>query len=144
VSGRLAAKAAQVIRTSRSFFAHCIFCDVERLRRISKLAESDPRPIDQDTFGALAKELGVDRASLLKARRKDCTLIPRLFWMQMVLNLGKYRKNGIFRMIRAITRSFTSRQVILGYKVFPNKFGKIGVLICWDQLVSRSRPESKP
>ena len=39
----------------------------------------------------------------------------------------------IYQMIQAFTRSFIFTPGDSGYKVFDTKYGKIGVLICWDQ-----------
>ncbi|PZV82147.1 N-carbamoylputrescine amidase [Algoriphagus aquaeductus] len=128
---RIAAqKGAQVV-VLQELFRSLYFCDVEDYENF-KLAEAIPGP-STDTLGALAKELGVVIvASLFEKRAEGLYHNTTAVLDADGTYLGKYRKMhipddpGYFE-------KFYFTPGDLGYKVFPTKFGKIGVLICWDQ-----------
>lgn len=125
-----AEKGAEVV-VLQELFRSLYFCDVEDYENF-KLAEAIPGP-STDTLGALAKELGVVIvASLFEKRAEGLYHNTTAVLDADGSYLGKYRKMhipddpGYFE-------KFYFTPGDLGYKVFPTKFGKIGVLICWDQ-----------
>jgi N-carbamoylputrescine amidase len=123
-------KGAQVV-ILQELFRSLYFCDVEDYDNFL-LAEAIPGP-STDAMGALAKELGVVIvASLFEKRAEGLYHNTTAVLDADGTYLGKYRKMhipddpGYFE-------KFYFTPGDLGYKVFPTKFGKIGVLICWDQ-----------
>ncbi|TDK43639.1 carbon-nitrogen hydrolase [Algoriphagus formosus] len=125
-----AKKGAQVV-VLQELFRSLYFCDVEDYENF-KLAEAIPGP-STDSLGVLAKELGVVIvASLFEKRAEGLYHNTTAVLDADGTYLGKYRKMhipddpGYFE-------KFYFTPGDLGYKVFPTKFGKIGVLICWDQ-----------
>jgi N-carbamoylputrescine amidase len=125
-----AEKGAQVV-VLQELFRSLYFCDVEDYDNFL-LAEAIPGP-STDTLGNLAKELGVVIvASLFEKRAEGLYHNTTAVLDADGTYLGKYRKMhipddpGYFE-------KFYFTPGDLGYKVFPTKFGKIGVLICWDQ-----------
>jgi len=125
-----AQKGAQVV-VLQELFRSLYFCDVEEYDNF-KLAEAIPGP-STETLAALAKELGVVIvASLFEKRAEGLYHNTTAVLDADGTYLGKYRKMhipddpGYFE-------KFYFTPGDLGYKVFTTRFGKIGVLICWDQ-----------
>jgi len=125
-----AAKGAQVI-CLQELFLSLYFCDIEDYENF-KLAETIPGP-STESLGEIAKELGVVIVASLFEKR-----IEGLYHnTTAVLDadgkyLGKYRKMHIPD-DPGFYEKFYFTPGDLGYKVFNTRFGKIGVLICWDQ-----------
>ncbi len=125
-----AEKGAQVV-VLQELFRSLYFCDIEDYDNFN-LAESIPGP-STEILGSLAKELGVVVvASLFEKRAEGLYHNTTAVLDANGAYLGKYRKMhipddpGYFE-------KFYFTPGDLGYKVFETKFGKIGVLICWDQ-----------
>jgi N-carbamoylputrescine amidase len=96
------------------------------------LAEAIPGP-STETLGALAKELGVVIvASLFEKRAEGLYHNTTAVLDADGIYLGKYRKMHIPD-DPGYYEKFYFTPGDLGYKVFATRFGKIGVLICWDQ-----------
>ncbi|AEI47270.1 carbon-nitrogen hydrolase [Runella slithyformis] len=125
-----AAQGAQIV-CLQELFKSLYFCDVEDHANFN-LGEAIPGPTT-DQFGELAKELGVVIIASLFEKRA-----PGLYHnTTAVLDadgryLGKYRKMHIPD-DPGYYEKFYFTPGDLGYKVFETKFGKLGVLICWDQ-----------
>ncbi len=125
-----AAKGAQVV-VLQELFRSLYFCDIEDNERFD-LAESIPGPTT-DAFAPLAKELGVVLVLSLFEKRAE-----GLYHNTAVVidadgnNLGKYRKMHIPD-DPGYYEKFYFTPGDLGYKVFATRYGKIGVLVCWDQ-----------
>lgn len=125
-----AAKGAQVI-CLQELFLSLYFCDVEDYDNF-KLAESIPGS-STETLGELAKELGVVIvASLFEKRTEGLYHNTTAVLDADGKYLGKYRKMHIPD-DPGFYEKFYFTPGDLGYKVFNTRFGKIGVLICWDQ-----------
>ena len=125
-----AAKGAQVV-VMQELFLSLYFCDVEDYQNF-KLAESIPGP-STEVLGSLAKELGiVIVASLFEKRAEGLYHNTTAVLDADGKYLGKYRKMHIPD-DPGFYEKFYFTPGDLGYKVFATKFGKIGVLICWDQ-----------
>lgn len=125
-----AKKGAQII-CLQELFKSLYFCDVEDYENF-KLAEAIPGPTTQE-FEKLAKELNVVIiASLFEKRTSGLYHNTTAVIDADGKYLGKYRKMhipddpGYFE-------KFYFTPGDLGYKVFDTKYGKLGVLICWDQ-----------
>ena len=107
------------------------FCNLQDSKNFD-LAESVPGPTT-DRLSKLAKQLGVVLIASLFERR-----ISGVYHnTAAVLNadgsyLGKYRKMHIPQ-DPGFEEKFYFTPGDLGYKVWDTAFGKIGVLICWDQ-----------
>ncbi|MBP1630116.1 MAG: acyltransferase [Bacteroidetes bacterium] len=128
---RLAAKEGANIICLQELFASLYFCDVEDHENF-KLAEPIPGE-STEIFQALSKELGVVIIASLFERRAQ----GLYFNTTAVIDadgeyLGKYRKMHIPD-DPGYYEKFYFTPGDTGYKVFETKFGKIGVLICWDQ-----------
>jgi N-carbamoylputrescine amidase len=125
-----AAQGAQIV-CLQELFKSLYFCDVEDHANFN-LGEAIPGPTT-DLLGALAKELGIVIIASLFEKRA-----PGLYHnTTAVLDadgsyLGKYRKMHIPD-DPGYYEKFYFTPGDLGYKVFQTKFGKLGVLICWDQ-----------
>ena len=125
-----AAQGAQIV-CLQELFKSVYFCDVEDHANFS-LGEAIPGPTT-DVLGELAKELGIVIIASLFEKRA-----PGLYHnTTTVLDadgsyLGKYRKMHIPD-DPGYYEKFYFTPGDLGYKVFQTKFGKLGVLICWDQ-----------
>jgi N-carbamoylputrescine amidase len=115
----------------QELFKSLYFCDVEDHANFS-LGEAIPGTTT-DILGQLAKELGVVIIASLFEKRA-----PGLYHnTTAVLDadgsyLGKYRKMHIPD-DPGYYEKFYFTEGDLGYKVFETRFGKVGVLICWDQ-----------
>jgi N-carbamoylputrescine amidase len=125
-----AAKGAQVI-VLQELFQSLYFCDIEDYANF-KLAEAIPGPATE-TLGGLAKSLGVVIvASLFEKRAEGLYHNTTAVLDADGQYLGKYRKMHIPD-DPGYYEKFYFTPGDLGYKVFSTRFGKIGVLICWDQ-----------
>jgi N-carbamoylputrescine amidase len=127
---KLAAEGAQVV-VLQELFRSLYFCDVEDYANFN-LAESVPGP-STDLLGKLAAELGVVIvASLFEKRAEGLYHNTTAVLDAYGTYLGKYRKMHIPD-DPGYYEKFYFTPGDLGYKVFNTRFGKIGVLICWDQ-----------
>lgn len=125
-----AAKGANIV-CLQELFTSLYFCDVEDYENF-KLAEPIPGP-STDTLSAVAKEAGVVViASLFEKRAQGLYHNTTAVLDADGTYLGKYRKMHIPD-DPAYFEKFYFTPGDLGYKVFDTKYGKIGVLICWDQ-----------
>ncbi len=126
----VAAQGAQIV-CLQELFKSLYFCDVEDHANFA-LGEAIPGETT-DVLGELAKELGVVIIASLFEKRA-----PGLYHnTTAVLDadgsyLGKYRKMHIPD-DPGYYEKFYFTEGDLGYKVFETRFGKVGVLICWDQ-----------
>ena len=126
----LATGGANVI-VLQELFRSLYFCDVEDYDNF-KLAEPVPGP-STDILGSLAAELGVVIvASLFEKRAEGLYHNTTAVLDADGRYLGKYRKMHIPD-DPGYYEKFYFTPGDLGYKVFETRFGKIGVLICWDQ-----------
>ena len=125
-----AAKGANIV-CLQELFTSLYFCDVEDYENF-KLAEPIPGP-STDTLSEVAKEAGVVViASLFEKRAQGLYHNTTAVLDADGTYLGKYRKMHIPD-DPAYFEKFYFTPGDLGYKVFDTKYGKIGVLICWDQ-----------
>lgn len=136
---REAAAAGAQIVCLQELFQSLYFCDVEDQKNFD-LAEPIPGP-STDVLANLAKELNVVIIASLFERRA-----PGLHHnTTAVLDadgtyLGKYRKMhipddpGYYEKYYFTPGDATETTLdASGYRVFDTRFGRIGVLICWDQ-----------
>lgn len=125
-----AALGAQIV-CLQELFKSLYFCDVEDHANFN-LGEAIPGPTTA-RFGELAKELNIVIIASLFEKRA-----PGLYHnTTAVLDadgsyLGKYRKMHIPD-DPGYYEKFYFTPGDLGYKVFNTRFGKLGILICWDQ-----------
>ncbi len=125
-----AEKGAQII-CLQELFTSLYFCDVEDYDNFN-LAEPIPGP-SSDSLAKLAGELGVVIiASLFEKRAQGIYHNTTAVLNADGKYMGKYRKMHIPD-DPAYYEKFYFTPGDLGYKIFDTKFGKIGVLICWDQ-----------
>lgn len=125
-----AKKGAQII-CLQEIFSTLYFCDVEDYDNFD-LAEKIPGPTT-DSLSALAGELGVVIiASLFEKRAEGIYHNTTAVLDADGTYLGKYRKMHIPD-DPAFYEKFYFTPGDMGYKVFDTKFGRLGVLICWDQ-----------
>ena len=123
-------KGAQVV-VLQELFTSLYFCDEEDYANF-KLAEPIPGP-SSEAIGKLAGELGVVVvASLFEKRAEGVYHNTTAVLDADGKYLGKYRKMHIPD-DPGYYEKFYFTPGDLGYKVFQTRFGKIGVLICWDQ-----------
>ena len=128
---RIAAKKEANIVCLEELFASLYFCDIEDYDNFN-LAEQIPG-INTERFQALAKELGiVIIASMFEKKAQGLYFNTTAVIDADGKYLGKYRKMHIPD-DPGFYEKFYFTPGDLGYKVFETKFGKIGVLICWDQ-----------
>ncbi|MDP5169232.1 MAG: carbon-nitrogen hydrolase [Bacteroidia bacterium] len=126
-----AAKGAQIV-CLQELFSSLYFCDIENYDNF-QLAESIPDGPSGETFGALAKELGVVIiASLFERRAQGLYHNTVAVFDADGSFMGKYRKNHIPD-DPGYYEKFYFTPGDTGYRVFKTKFATIGVLICWDQ-----------
>lgn len=124
------AKGAQII-CLQELFTSLYFCDEEQYENFN-LAEAIPGP-STDALSALAGELGVVIiASLFEKRAQGLFHNTTAVLDADGTYLGKYRKMHIPDDPHYYEK-FYFTPGDLGYKIFNTRFGKIGVLICWDQ-----------
>ncbi len=127
---KVAAKGAQII-CLQELFSSLYFCDVEDHENF-KLGEAIPGPTTE-TMQSVAKELGVVLiVSLFEKRAQGLYHNTAAIIDADGSYLGKYRKMHIPD-DPGYYEKFYFTPGDLGYKVWETKFGKIGVLICWDQ-----------
>ncbi len=125
-----AAKGANIVILPE-MFTTLYFCQEED-HKYFDYAEAIPGPTTE-RMGALAKELGVVIVASMFERRA-----PGLYHnTAAVLDadgtyLGKYRKMHIPD-DPLFYEKFYFTPGDLGFRIFETKFGKLGVLICWDQ-----------
>jgi len=125
-----AAAGAQIVCT-QELFNTAYFCRTQDTE-LFDLAEPIPGPTT-DALTGLAKELGVVIIASLFERRG-----PGVYHNTAAVidadgsYLGKYRKMHIPQ-DPGFEEKFYFTPGDLGYKVWDTKFGKISVLICWDQ-----------
>ena len=125
-----AAGGAQIIATQELFLTP-YFCTIQDTRRFD-LADRLPGPVT-DRLGRLAKELGVVIVSSLFEHRG-----PGLYHNTAAVHdadgtlLGLYRKSHIPQ-DPGFEEKFYFTPGDSGWPVWSTAFGKIGVLICWDQ-----------
>ncbi|MCP9761642.1 carbon-nitrogen hydrolase [Lacihabitans soyangensis] len=125
-----AANGAQII-CLQELFSSLYFCDVEDHENF-KLGEAIPGPTTE-TMQSVAKELGVVLiVSLFEKRAQGLYHNTAAIIDADGSYLGKYRKMHIPD-DPGYYEKFYFTPGDLGYKVWETKFGKIGVLICWDQ-----------
>ncbi|MGR3812316.1 carbon-nitrogen hydrolase [Jiulongibacter sp. NS-SX5] len=125
-----AAKGANIV-CLQELFTSLYFCDVEDPENFN-YAEPIPGPTT-DRFRDLAKELGVVIiASLFEKRAKGLYHNTTAVIDADGSYLGKYRKMHIPD-DPGYYEKYYFTPGDLGYKVWDTKFGKLGVLICWDQ-----------
>ena len=128
---REAAKNGAQIICLQELFLSLYFCDVEDYENF-KLAEAIPGP-STDVLQSLSKELGiVIIASLFERRAQGLYHNTTAVIDADGSYLGKYRKMHIPD-DPGYYEKFYFTPGDLGYKMFETKFGKLGVLICWDQ-----------
>jgi N-carbamoylputrescine amidase len=125
-----AADGANIVVTQELFLTP-YFCTVQDPDRFN-LADPLPGPVT-DRLGALAAELGVVLISSLFEHRG-----PGLYHNTAAIHdadgklLGLYRKAHIPQ-DPAFEEKFYFTPGDSGWPVWDTKFGKLGVLICWDQ-----------
>ena len=128
---RKTAKMGANIICLQEIFSTLYFCDVEDHDNF-KLAEPIPGETTE-RLQALSKELGVVIiASMFEKRTKGLYFNTTAVIDADGEYLGKYRKMHIPD-DPGFYEKFYFTPGDSGYKVFDTKFGKIGVLICWDQ-----------
>ncbi len=125
-----AAKGANII-CLQELFTSLYFCDKEDYAPF-QLAETIPGP-STDILQPIAKELGVVIiASLFEKRTEGLYHNTAAVIDADGSYLGKYRKMHIPD-DPAYYEKFYFTPGDLGFKSFTTQFGKLGVLICWDQ-----------
>src|SRR5580658_5429046 len=125
-----AAKGAQIV-CLQELFTSLYFCDVEDYENF-KLAEAIPGA-STDALGKLAGELGVVIiASLFEKRAQGIYHNTTAVLDADGKYLGKYRKMHIPD-DPAFYEKFYFTPGDLGFRAWDTRFGKIGVLVCWDQ-----------
>jgi len=128
---REAAQKGANIVCLQELFTSLYFCDVEDPQNFN-LAEAIPGPTTE-RFQALAKELNiVIIASLFEKRAKGIYHNTTAVIDADGSYLGKYRKMHIPD-DPGYYEKYYFTPGDLGYKVWDTKYGKLGVLICWDQ-----------
>lgn len=125
-----AQKGAQIICLPE-LFKSLYFCNLEEHKNF-KLAEAIPGPTTE-IFSKLAAELNVVIiASLFEKRTQGLYHNTTIVIDADGKYLGKYRKMHVPD-DPGYYEKFYFTPGDLGYKTFETKFGKIGILICWDQ-----------
>ncbi len=125
-----AAKGANVV-CLQELFRSLYFCDKESYEPFG-LAESIPGP-STESLSALAKELGVVIITSLFEKRAEGIYHNTAAVIDADGSLlGIYRKMHIPD-DPAYYEKFYFTPGDLGFRSFKTKFGRLGVLICWDQ-----------
>jgi N-carbamoylputrescine amidase len=125
-----AAGGAQIVVTQELFLTP-YFCTIEDTSRFD-LADSLPGPVTE-RLGELAAELGiVIVASLFEHRGPGLYHNTAAIFDADGSLLGLYRKNHIPQ-DPGFEEKFYFTPGDSGYPVWQTRFGKLGVLICWDQ-----------
>jgi len=126
-----AAKGAQVV-CLQELFTSLYFCDVEDYANFS-LAEAIPDGPSVQALSEVAARLGVVIiASLFEKRAQGLYHNTVAVLDADGRYLGKYRKMHIPD-DPGYYEKFYFTPGDLGYKVFDTRYGRLGVLICWDQ-----------
>ncbi|CAK9025053.1 unnamed protein product, partial [Durusdinium trenchii] len=127
---RAAVQGAQIVCTQELYRGQ-YFCQTED-HAMFDLAETIPGP-STEAFSAIAKKHGiVIVASLFEKRAEGLYHNTAVVLDADGANLGLYRKMHIPD-DPLFYEKFYFTPGDLGFKVFDTKFGKVGVLICWDQ-----------
>lgn len=127
---KAASEGAQIV-CLQELFASLYFCDVEDYDNFG-LAEAIPGPTTEQ-LGELASQLGVVIiASLFEKRAQGIYHNTTAVIDADGSYLGKFRKMHIPD-DPAFYEKFYFTPGDMGYKVFQTRYGKVGVLICWDQ-----------
>jgi N-carbamoylputrescine amidase len=125
-----AEKGAQIV-CLQELFTSLYFCDVEDYENF-KLAETIPGPTTE-SLQEIARQYNiVIIASLFEKRAQGIYHNTTAVIDSNGKYLGKYRKMHIPD-DPAFYEKFYFTPGDLGYKIFNTAYGKIGVLICWDQ-----------
>jgi N-carbamoylputrescine amidase len=125
-----AAHGAQIV-CLQELFRSLYFCQSEDHANFA-LAEAVPGP-STEALGALAAELGVVIiASLFEQRAPGVYHNTAAVLDADGRNLGKYRKMHIPD-DPLYYEKFYFTPGDLGFKVFDTRYGRLGVLVCWDQ-----------
>lgn len=128
---RIAAQKGANIVCLQELFSSLYFCDIEDYENF-KLAEPIPG-VTTEKFQDLAKELNVVIiASLFEKRAQGLYFNTTAVIDANGEYLGKYRKMHIPD-DPGYYEKFYFTPGDSGYMTFSTKFGRIGVLICWDQ-----------
>ncbi|HET9726351.1 MAG TPA: carbon-nitrogen hydrolase [Gemmatimonadales bacterium] len=128
---REAARRGAQIVCLQELFRSQYFCQVED-HRFFELAEPIPGP-STETFAALARELGVVIiASLFEKRAEGLYHNTAAIIDADGRYLGKYRKMHIPDDPQYYEK-FYFTPGDLGFHSWDTRFGRIGVLVCWDQ-----------
>jgi N-carbamoylputrescine amidase len=128
---RKAAAAGANIVVTQELFLTPYFCTVEDTERFN-LADVLPGPLT-DRLAALAGELGIVLvASLFEHRGPGLYHNTAAIFDADGSLLGLYRKNHIPQ-DPGFEEKFYFTPGDSGYPVWHTRFGKLGVLICWDQ-----------
>ena len=116
----------------QELFTSLYFCDVENYENFS-LAEPIPGGPSSVALESLAKELGVVIiASLFEKRAEGVYHNTTAVFDADGSYLGKYRKQHIPD-DPGYYEKFYFTPGDGGYRVFDTAYGKLGILICWDQ-----------
>jgi len=127
-----AGKGAQIICT-QELFKSPYFCQVENPDHFDLAEVIDESSPTIQKLGVLASELKIVLiASLFEKRAPGIYHNTAVVFDADGSFLGKYRKMHIPDDPQYYEK-FYFTPGDLGYKVFDTKFGRIGVLICWDQ-----------
>ena len=127
-----AGKGAQIICT-QELFKSPYFCQVENPDHFDLAEVIDESSPTIQKLGVLASELKIVLiASLFEKRAPGIYHNTAVVFDADGSYLGKYRKMHIPDDPHYYEK-FYFTPGDLGYKVFDTKFGRIGVLICWDQ-----------
>lgn len=125
-----AAQGAQIVVTQELFLTP-YFCTVED-PALFDLADPLPGPITDD-LSSLARELGIVLiASLFEHRGPGLYHNTAAIFDADGALMGMYRKNHIPQ-DPGFEEKFYFTPGDSGYPVWETRYGKIGVLICWDQ-----------
>ena len=128
---RSAAKAGAHIVVTQELFLTPYFCTVEDTQ-LFDLADPLPGPVT-DELASLAGELGIVLiASLFEHRGPGLYHNTSAIFDADGSMLGLYRKNHIPQ-DPGFEEKFYFTPGDSGYPVWDTKYGKLGVLICWDQ-----------
>ena len=125
-----AAKGAQLVAL-QELHTSLYFCDIEDPARFD-LAETVPGP-STETFGALAKELGIVIVTSLFEKRAPGVYHNTAVVLESDGTIaGKYRKMHIPD-DPGYYEKFYFTPGDLGFHPIETSVGKLGVLVCWDQ-----------
>jgi len=126
-----AAKGGAQVVCTQELFTTPYFC-VKQDPANFDLAEKIPGPVTNALCAAAKKNKIVVIASLFENRGSEVYHNTAVIIDADGTLLGKYRKNHIPQ-DPAFEEKFYFTPGDLGYRAWPTKAGKLGVLICWDQ-----------